>query len=73
MSNFSNPFSGDTVLSPIDGTSGLCQTVSVETITLPSGSGNTSNVPTICNSVCLAQLNYGSEFIGEVTIIESLS
>jgi hypothetical protein len=65
-------FSGDRVLSPINGTSGQCQTVEVITENL-SITGQT-NIRILkpqlssCNSICLAQMNYGSEFIGSVSI-----
>jgi hypothetical protein len=66
-----NPFSGDTVLSPINGTSG--QTINVECITTPINTGVTWNYP-INNVSCglaIAQMNHGSEFIGTVSVLQS--
>ncbi len=70
-----NPFIGKTVLSPINGTNGECEEVEVTLSTVaPQGStGLTLSSPTrtICNSVCLAQMNSGSEFIGTISIVGS--
>jgi len=68
-----NVFSGDTVLSPINGTSGQCQTVEVITQNI-SLSGQTpirvvKPQLSSCGSLCLAQMNHGSEFIGGVSTI----
>jgi len=68
-----NVFSGETVLSPINGTSGQCQTVEVITQNL-SITGQTpirivKPQLSSCGTLCLAQMNHGSEFIGGVNII----
>ena len=68
-----NPFSGDTVASPINGTSGLCQ--SVEVIMTPLNVQSNPNVrlknpTTKCDSICIAQMNVGSEFIGTVQVVK---
>lgn len=65
-----NQFSGETVSSPINGTTGTCTDVSVSMIQItPSQGYNITPTVTTCNSICLAQMNFGSEFIGNVTII----
>lgn len=65
-----NPFSGETVASPINGTSGTCANVSVSLTPITTNQGyNINPIITTCNSVCIAQMNKGSEFIGSVTII----
>ena len=70
-----NPFFGDNVLSPINGTSGQSQTVEVDIISLTSqNTGSTSVVtsrPIACNEIHIAQMNSGSEFIGTVGVVES--
>lgn len=67
-----NPFSGQTILSPINGTDGQCTSVSVGTTTIVSQNGDNirlkSPVTTYCDSICIAQMNSGSEFIGTVSI-----
>ena len=67
-----NPFSGETVPSPVNGTSGNCASVSVETsfinIPDPIGLNLKNNVISSYDSICLAQMNSNSEFIGKVTI-----
>ena len=65
-----NPFSGETVASPINGTSGATQTVGIEYdiisgdmpswLTFGSKQGK-------CGEVKIAQMNFGSEFIGIVS------
>jgi hypothetical protein len=70
----SNPLSGITVLSPINGLTGNSANVGVDTeslITLTTGGTISTNVPQITtyNSVWLAQMNSGSEFIGSVNIV----
>ncbi len=68
-----NPYSGQTVLSPINGISGECTGASVSMTSIYVG--NSSNIrlrPPItnyCNSLCIAQMNVGSEFIGSVSIV----
>lgn len=65
-----NPFSGQTVLSPINGTSGACADVSVISTSIASQTKPMQSVLTsTCSNVCIAQMNSGSEFIGTVTII----
>ena len=71
-----NPYSGKTILSPINGKTGDCQ--SVEVITTPvnlkiSPNVRMKNPVSVCNSICLAQMNMGSEFIGSVSIVGSSS
>ena len=68
----SNPYSGMTVVSPINGISGQCQ--NVEVISTPINLNINPNVrmknpTTVCNSICLAQMNVGSEFIGSVRVV----
>lgn len=67
-----NPFSGQTILSPINGTNGQCTTVSVATTPITMISSDNlrlkSPVTSYCNSLCIAQMNSGSEFIGTVSI-----
>jgi len=67
-----NPFFGNSVLSPINGTSGTCQNIDVIMSNINTGNDlesclSSSNITT-CNSICLAQMNSGSEFIGTVSI-----
>lgn len=68
-----NPFFGETVLSPINGTSGETQSVEVSTVTLSfPTSGETGIIvsnPNVCNTLHVAQMNSGSEFIGTVSVI----
>lgn len=70
-----NPFSGNTVLSPINAPSGTCTSVSVSITPIVTLSGETLRikqpVTSYCDSLCLAQWNAGSEFIGMVTIVGS--
>jgi hypothetical protein len=70
-----NPFFGDNVLSPINGTSGQSQNVEVSIVSLTSqNTGSTSVLtsnPIICNELYIAQMNSGSEFIGTVGVVES--
>jgi hypothetical protein len=70
-----NPFFGDNVLSPINGTSGQSQNVEVSIVSLTSqNTGNTSVItsePIVCNEIHIAQMNSGSEFIGTVGVVES--
>jgi len=63
-----NPYSGLTVSSPINGTSGFCNTVDVQTSVI-NISGITNTTVTNYTSICLAQMNSNSEFIGSVSII----
>ena len=69
-----NPFEGDRVLSPINGTSGQCENVSVSMAPIyPVIVGQEIERPkpitSKCNFICLAQMNHGSEFIGTVNVI----
>jgi hypothetical protein len=71
-----NPYVGDVLLSPINGTTGTCaaSSTSVEVSYTPLHLTRNPNVKmkvpvTICNDICLAQMNAGSEFIGSVTIL----
>ena len=71
--NCGNPFFGEKVLSPINGTSGQCQSVEIKYEFLNTDKNNTdltkSNVNKVstCTQACLAQYNVGSEFIGTVS------
>lgn len=60
-----NQFENNNVPSPINGTSGQCETVEVVTTLIPARRGGRK----IYGSLCIAQMNYGSEFIGNVQII----
>jgi hypothetical protein len=60
-----NSFENNNVPSPINGTSGQCETVEVITLLIPPRRGGRK----IYGSLCIAQMNYGSEFIGNVQII----
>ena len=72
-----NPYAYQTISSPVNGNTGLCSNVSVTfSSVLPSSSPNIRLIHpttpiTTCNSICIAQMNAGSEFIGTVTIINS--
>ena len=71
-----NPFSGQTILSPINGTSGTCTGVTVSSSPYTPAASNVRLIrPTIttCNTLCIAQMNAGSEFIGSVTITPTSS
>ena len=67
-----NPYSGKTILSPINGTTGQC--ADVEVITSNVVLANQENIRmkpvlSVCDSICIAQMNMGSEFIGKVSIV----
>jgi len=68
-----NPFFGRTISSPINKTSGLCETVEVKTTQINLDKNLElrvyKNVETVCDKICVAQMNHGSEFIGTVTIM----
>lgn len=69
-----NPYSGMTILSPINGISGKCTNVEVITTTINLATNpnvRMKNPTTICNTVCQAQMNVGSEFIGSVNIVSA--
>lgn len=72
-----NPFLGDNVLSPINGTSGQSQNVDISIVTLtPQLSGATPIIasdPIICDQIHITQMNSGSEFIGKVSVVESVA
>ena len=68
-----NPFSGQTVSSPINGTSGACTDVSVTLTSVYSPSTGSTIInftpPISCSTICQAQMNVGSEFIGNVYVL----
>ena len=70
-----DPLNAIGVPSPINGSSGQCETVEVITRNIPTGNVPTtafntgSNIRTF-NKFCLSQFNYGSEFIGNVNIMD---
>lgn len=70
-----NPYNNKKVSSPINGTNGICHTVSVSLTPIQIKKQDTVNlqpiVTTTCNSVCIAQMNVGSEFIGTISVIGS--
>jgi hypothetical protein len=61
-----NNFSGIKVPSPINGTSGLTQTVDVVITPITSGVTLTSSV---CGEISVSQMNFGSEFVGRVSCL----
>jgi hypothetical protein len=66
-----NKFFGATVPSPINSTTGICTGIEVHltTITNKTDTGfEPTKIPNTCNQICLAQMNWGSEFIGTVSI-----
>lgn len=65
-----NPFSGISVSSPINGTSGNTENIEVIMTNInPSPTNKTFS--TICNQLHIAQMNHGSEFIGTVNILST--
>ena len=65
-----NPYQCLNVLSPINGISGQCMDVEVITSVITQekeGELQTKPSYSVCNQLCLAQLNWGSEFIGTVS------
>jgi hypothetical protein len=69
----SNPFEYLNVLSPINGVSGQCQNIDVVTsvISTPKeGELRPKPVYNHLDKLCVSQMNWGSEFIGSVAIIE---
>jgi len=70
-----NPYSGQTILSPINGTSGQCASVEVATTPIVTFTDPAVRmrkpVTTYCNSLCIAQMNSANEFIGTVSIVGS--
>jgi hypothetical protein len=68
-----NQFEGTSLLSPINGATGQC--ANVEVIITPlniesSPNARMKNPTTICDSICIAQMNSGSEFVGTVSVIK---
>jgi hypothetical protein len=63
---FRVPFS---VPSPINGNNGLCQNVEAILTYLPNETSAKNVNASKYNKICLSQMNYGSEFIGNVDII----
>jgi hypothetical protein len=66
-----NPYSGKTILSPISGTTGLCTGIEVITSTIQLANQpnvRMKQITNVCDSLCIAQMNMGSEFIGTVSI-----
>jgi hypothetical protein len=63
-----NPFDGETVPNQINGTSGLSQSVNVITTSINNNDLGKAKTST-CNTISIAQMNQGSEFIGKITII----
>ena len=69
-----NQFLETTLLSPINGSTGVC--ASVEVIMRPLNieidpSVRVKTTITKCDSICVAQMNSGSEFVGTVSIIKT--
>ena len=63
-----NPFDGETVPNQINGSSGLSQSVKVITTSINNNDLGKAKTST-CNTISIAQMNQGSEFIGKITII----
>lgn len=66
-----NPLFGEKVLSPINSISGQCTNVDVDILNISTGA-TWSTLPSktnICDTLCISQMNFGSEFIGNVTIL----
>jgi len=64
-----NPFQGISLLSPINETNGKCQDVEVITTVINSpkeGELTPTPIYNVSNSICISQMNWGSEFIGTV-------
>jgi hypothetical protein len=69
-----NPFIGEHVVSPINGTQGFSADVETQMVTLtPSLTSSTVTVSTtsVCDVVWLAQMNSANEFIGSVRVTDS--
>jgi len=69
-----NPFIGEHVVSPINGTLGFSADVHTDMVTLTLTSANTvsvSSVVTSCDTIWVAQMNSANEFIGTVTVAGS--
>jgi hypothetical protein len=60
-----NLFENINIPSPINGMSGQCENVEIVTTLVRSKKGNVKKY----NYLCISQMNYGSEFIGSVQII----
>jgi hypothetical protein len=68
-----NQYLNTTLVSPINGSTGVC--ASVEVIITPLNldkdtKAKTKNITSKCDSICVAQMNSGSEFVGTVAIIK---
>jgi hypothetical protein len=71
-----NPFYGDNVSNPINGVYGICTPVTANIIQLTNNTGTTifnKIINTKYDNICLAQMNFGSEFIGGVITNDSYS
>lgn len=70
-----NPFLGVLVPSPINWTIGQTQFVDVSITKLQTPFENNVKIvyesPTICNELHVVQMNFGSEFIGTVNVVDS--
>jgi hypothetical protein len=66
-----NNFEGENIPSPINSLSGQCESVDVLSVLIPVSKDNLQYKirPVRYNSLCIAQMNTGSEFIGKVEII----
>lgn len=66
----SNNFFGEKIFSPINGTSGTCESVdiTVTRITMDDNGISTFSPPTTYDNICIAQMNFSSEFIGSLAI-----
>jgi len=66
-----NPFIGEHVVSPINGTNGFSANIHTDMVTLTPTSGNSvsvSSIVTSCDEIWVAQMNSANEFIGTVSI-----
>jgi hypothetical protein len=71
-----NPFYGDKISAPINGMTGICSSVGVEVLQLTNNTGTTifnKIINTKYDNICLAQMNFGSEFVGGVITNDSYS
>jgi hypothetical protein len=70
-----NPFYNSKISNP-NGVSGLCSVVGVEVVQLTTNSGSTifdKKIVSKYDNLCLAQMNFGSEFIGGVIVGDNYS
>lgn len=65
-----NPFMCQVVPSPINGRRGLCEENDLGIEVTNQTIDNTNNVTSICDRICIVQMNSGSEFIGTVQILD---